>query len=810
MNVFRVPRYREALTTRRTRSLYFIAFLLVATVTLGSLVYASVLLWVEPYAGLRWNVQSGLVYKVDRTSPSARAGIQSGDRILLVNGVPPLKGYPVYRNKQQDLTITLTFARSNHIYRVPVQLAPPPWWVRVRRLVPLLVALAFWGTSLSVWIFHYEHSVTRVFFLTSQISAALLAVGAMTTVYTAYVSWSITAFRLLLIAVAPVVLHFFTLFPHQISSTLRRRLLIPTYGVAFLLALMTWLVDRESPLSVQPYWALNRIYVVLVFAVALFVAFRRWEDASVQALRYRRLLAMSMGLSITPLLMLSFIPEIVQGTPLVDYTWTFLFLMVIPMTYAHALWAGELGTVDWVLSRTLAHLVLSGIFIIIYLFLFLWMENIVPFARRMSPLAVAGLAVMAAALFTPTRRYLLHFADRFLYGGWYDYRATLQELSQKLRGIIRVEDLADLLVHRLSEALRLRGAVLLLATGEQFVPVQTVGIFARALPRPFTTNGCVTGTLVCMNRPMTPAQIQQALVGADMTPEERAWVYLPDVALWLPLLHGQKLEGVLLLGKRISGDPLESEDLRLLDILAAHAATAAENIRLVESLRARVEEVKQLYAQLAQAREEERKHLARELHDVVLQDVINAYVTLDRVITGPNGNDQEQLRWVHEQILRTIQALRRLCTELRPPALDITDLRSAIEGLVEDVRRESGLEISLTFPEGGYQALDGLPDAVSITLYRVLQEILANVRRHARAKHVHVRVHKQSGWIGLEVEDDGQGFVVPPRLSLFVRERHYGLAGLEERVQGVGGRLKVQSAPGRGTLVRVHLPLQVD
>ncbi len=724
-------------TTQRRLSMYFVAYLLVALLTLALLVYASVR-----------TLQA--VYFV-RSAPRALSTLDA---------------------------------------------------------LPLPVALVFWATSLSVWIFHHRHRTTQLFFLTSQMIAALLALNTMPASALADTPWRTVLFWLLFIAVAPLALHFFTLFPYQTPTALRRYLLAPAYGMALLLILMFLLTHWTSPTYRRLFGELSRVYVAVTFVVALFVAFRRWKGATPRALRYRRLLAMGVILGITPALFLSFIPEIVLGIRLVEYPWTLLFLVALPLTYAFALRTGKLGQVDWVLSRTLAHLVLSGMFLLIYLVLFLWLDNRFSFMRETSPLVVAGLAVVAAAFFSPARRALLYLADRFLYGGWYDYRATLQELSQRLRGIIRLDDLANLLVDRLRQVLRLQGALFLLNNGDHLVPVRAAGVLDGQSLLPLPSDGPVGTFLVRAGRPITSLQIRQALRTTSLSPDESAWLDLPDVALWLPLVRGKRLEGLLLLGRRSSGDPLEPEDVRLLDIVVAHAATAVENIRLVESLQDRVEEVKQLYTQLAQAREEERKHLARELHDVVLQDVINAYVSLDQVLATTEAMDTEHLRWAHDQILRSIRTLRRLCTELRPPALDITDLRSAIEGLVDDIRRESGLAISLAFPEGGYQALDGLPDTVSVTLYRVLQEALSNVRRHAQARHIYVRVSKGPEWIGLEVEDDGRGFVVPSRLSMFVRDKHYGLAGLEERVQAVGGRMEVWSAPRQGTRVRVQLPLR--
>lgn len=706
------------------------------------------------------------------------------------------------------LTLVVLVYAGVHTLQAVYPLRSIPWTLKILEGLPLLVAFVFWAISLGVWIFHHRHQVTRLFFLTSQVIAALLALKTMPAFDLTYTSWDTVLFSLLFIAVAPLALHFFTLFPAQIPTALRRYLLIPAYGIALLLAGMFLFMNRGPLPSRKFFQELTRVYVAVTFVVALFVAFRYWEGASPRALQYRRLLAMGLILGITPALFLSFIPEILLKTRLVEYPWTLLFLVAVPLTYALALRTGKLGRVDRVLSRTLAHLILSGVFLVIYLVLFWWLDNRFSFMHETSPLVIAGLAVVAAAFFSPVRRVLLHFADRFLYGGWYDYRSTLQELSQRLRGVIRPDDLALLLVDHLSQALRLRGALFLLASEEHLVPVRATGVFEGQSWPPLSTGGHLSEFLVQVGRPVTSEQVRQALSASPLSAEEKMWIGLPNVTLWLPLMRDRRLEGVLLLGGRVSGDPLESEDLRLLNIVAAHAATAVENVRLVESLQARVEEVKRLYAQLALAREEERKRLARELHDVVLQDLINAYVTLDQVRGALGEDNRELFDRSHEQILHTIHTLRRLCTELRPPALDITDLRSAIEGLVDDVRRESDLEITLSFPEGGYRVFEDLSDVISITLFRALQETLANVRRHAQARRVHVEVRKEAGRVELWVEDDGRGFSVPSRLSILVRDQHYGLVGVAERVQAVGGTLDVSSAPGRGTRVRVSIPLQ--
>ncbi len=271
-------------------------------------------------------------------------------------------------------------------------------------------------------------------------------------------------------------------------------------------------------------------------------------------------------------------------------------------------------------------------------------------------------------------------------------------------------------------------------------------------------------------------------------------------------MRGGVLQGLLLLAPRHADEPFDAQERHLLGTLSSAAAIAAENVRLFYRLRRRAEEVNQLYAQLAQAREEERKHVARELHDRVIQDLINVYHYLDE--EGPRlaPTPREHVEAVRAKILTLVNTLREICAELRPPALDNLDLGLVVQRYVEDVQEETGLPISLHLPENRYEALGGLPEAVSLTLFRTLQEALTNVRRHARATQVRVSLTVNGRDVILVVEDNGQGFDCPPRLADLIHRGHYGLAGMQERLALIGGTLHVTSVPGQGTVLRARVP----
>jgi signal transduction histidine kinase len=257
------------------------------------------------------------------------------------------------------------------------------------------------------------------------------------------------------------------------------------------------------------------------------------------------------------------------------------------------------------------------------------------------------------------------------------------------------------------------------------------------------------------------------------------------------------------LGSREAGPPrFDRDERRTIQALAFSAAVAAENVELVEALRGKAAEVNRLYAKVLSSREEEQKRIARELHDGVVQDLIDL---LFRLESGALGETKERV--FREKLRQVIDNTRRLCAELRPSALDDLDLPLAIQGYVEEVRGNFGLDVRLEIGVDGDERFEGVPEEARVSIFRVLQEGLMNVERHARASRVEVELRADAGEMILELRDDGRGFECPTRLSSLVLEGRFGLAGAQERVNLLGGVLEVESRPGRGTRLTARIPL---
>jgi signal transduction histidine kinase len=231
-----------------------------------------------------------------------------------------------------------------------------------------------------------------------------------------------------------------------------------------------------------------------------------------------------------------------------------------------------------------------------------------------------------------------------------------------------------------------------------------------------------------------------------------------------------------------------------------HQKLAVENARLYARMR--------FYArQVIQAEEEERERIARELHDETIQLLIAIARRLDLLATQPQGltpATQQLLGSVQELLRDTQRGMRRFVRGLRPPTLDHLGLVAATRGLVKDLARETGLEADLQVTGEARR----LTPEQELALFRIVQEALRNVRRHAEASRVLVQLAFRPDRVQITIDDDGRGFDVPERTDDLLTIGKLGLIGIDERARGLGGTLTLQSELGRGTVVTVEVPLQ--
>jgi signal transduction histidine kinase len=262
-------------------------------------------------------------------------------------------------------------------------------------------------------------------------------------------------------------------------------------------------------------------------------------------------------------------------------------------------------------------------------------------------------------------------------------------------------------------------------------------------------------------------------------------------ALYVPLVARGRTIGVVIAHDKQGGaTPTFSEDdLRLAESLAARAAVAVDLSERVS---------RDAVRRVVEAQELERARLARELHDETGQALTSILLGLKPLERAAESAEvREAVASLRELVVSTLQNVRRLAVELRPAALDDFGLVPAVERLASTFADQSGLTVDLEAQLGEERLT---PDAET-TLYRVIQEALTNIAKHAGASHVSVLLQRKDGAVVAVVEDDGAGFDVGS-----TRADSLGFAGMRERLSLAGGRLQLESAPGSGTTVVAEVP----
>lgn len=279
------------------------------------------------------------------------------------------------------------------------------------------------------------------------------------------------------------------------------------------------------------------------------------------------------------------------------------------------------------------------------------------------------------------------------------------------------------------------------------------------------------------------------------------------VTVVVPMLVEERVVGAFGVASK-SSSPLATDVEHLTDI-SWQLGLALDNVQHYEkaqdSLRelARTQAALQGYVRLAtEAQEEERKRLAREIHDETIQSlvIIKGYLETASPMQTPAEN---RLDDANAMLTRTIDGLRRLSRDLRPPILDDLGVPQAIEGLGIEFTDRTGVPVTVT-TEGEQRRFDAKAELV---FYRIAQEALRNVEKHSDACHVSVKLRLGADGAMLQVADDGCGFEPDEAFRDRADAHGLGLRGMQERTKLIGGSLSIESQPGQGALIEVRAPV---
>jgi signal transduction histidine kinase len=363
-----------------------------------------------------------------------------------------------------------------------------------------------------------------------------------------------------------------------------------------------------------------------------------------------------------------------------------------------------------------------------------------------------------------------------------------RDIADAISGVPDLDRVLELVVKRGRALVSAQTVLILLREGQQLVIAASAGRAADARGRRIPIARSTSGQILQRGQ---PERITDVAARLRITPEQLG---VPDAhcALLVPMLHRGAGIGVLAAFDRgPEAGTFTAEDEQLLRTFAMSAANAVAINQSVEAERLR---------SMVAAADSERSRWARELHDQTLQSLGALRVSLASIVgRGDAAARDEGIRRAIGDVELEIGNLRGIITDLRPAILDDLGLNAALESLL-DRRRSAGLEIigELTLNAPGAERAQLSPD-LETAVYRIVQEALTNVAKHARAQTARVSVSLSGDGVLIEVQDDGVGFDTDEQTTGF------GLTGMRERAYLAGGRLEVESGE-LGTSVRVRLP----
>jgi signal transduction histidine kinase len=370
---------------------------------------------------------------------------------------------------------------------------------------------------------------------------------------------------------------------------------------------------------------------------------------------------------------------------------------------------------------------------------------------------------------------------------WSRQLQSLNEVGNALATETALDKLLDLIVRRLRELLEARVVALALPSGSAELRFAAVAGADELLGTTISRFESKSGAVLDRRR----GERIDSVIDDPEVHQEVSRQLAARTGMWVPLIGREEAIGVLEIHDKQGPDArFTHDDFRLAEAFASRAAVAVELSQRV---------AREAVRRVVQAQELERSRLARELHDETGQAFTSILLGLkpleEALAEHPARAALAELR---EHVVRALQDVRRLAVELRPAVLDDYGLVPALERLIDAFSEKSEVRVDFHSALGETR----LPSEVETALYRVVQESLTNIVKHADAKQISISLARRESGLAAVIEDDGAGFD-----QRTVREGGVGLLGMRERLALIDGRLEIESRPGAGTTVVAEVPL---
>ena len=761
-----------------------------------------------PFPGFSWSYVSGMVNDVDSRYPASNQ-ISVGDQIISINGSSVYKARQLAGSKIGDIAV-FDVRREGITFQIKVLLERLPISTLLLWLSIFPVCLAFWLVGIIVLLYNYSDKLANLFFVLCQIFSLTLSLGSVSAVGPLWTGW---VFGSMLWWIGPMLLSLHLGFSNP-SYPRIRKVTRYLYGLALLLCLFDFsrlYLGMAGPILFLKYiWLAS----LLLLSAAILIHYSTTAK-NLEQRRKVRIVGLSALMSFTPFVFLSLLPEILVKK-YIPYEISLLAIIILPLGYCYAILRYRLIHIENYVSRSVAYVSIVFAIGAIYGLVYFIAPQILPGNNQQSlaGLAVAILLILATS---PLYRWMQRQIDTVFYGGWLDDSASIKKISEAITEVKGdIHSISLTLCNALQTSLHLEYVNLLLYDGRlvssMAVPAAAAAP-AAASQKPVSLNPQIASLLLTnlpasVNRYFgTGEEVQQFLAGDD---QSRSLILGAKPRLWLLIGGKTSHEGFLLLGPRMSGGELMSNDFRVLEVVIRQAGAALENEFLLDQIIRRTGQITELHRQVERVREEERKRIARDLHDNIVQSLVGINYQLANLRTRVNDDTSEELSGLQDNLRQVMREVRQICADLRPPALDSLGLVPALQARLLEIKSQGVFDLVFDFHPDSISKING-SDERELFIYRFVNEAVINAQKHASAHHVRVSLQiSDDNCITILVEDDGIGFEPPANLDLLVTDKHFGLIGLYEQANTLGGKIQIESAREKGCRILAVLPGTTD
>ena len=763
----------------------FVTFLLILFYNITYYVFVPVTgVWLD-YSNQVLN--TAIIGRLNPGGPGELAGLRVGDIVKSIDG-REIKNLnvPIHQPKKPGDIEVYVVQRDQQTLTIPLQVGSYADHLDyLANIIPIeLLSLAIYSLGLFILFFSRPADIRARLVAIVWVLAGI----AITTTGPGYVSCAWFAPEWTMLAFSAAI--FFTIAAHlyfpvpTLSDRARNFILSILFGLSLVLAIsyiaqqILNAVQQVYPRTTITADAINYVfYLSCLLSIGLLLKNRFFiKDKDIK--RQTGIIFLGTLIGFLPFFLFSELPSLMFGRDsrfiLIPSYISILFMILIPISYGYVIYQRKLLKIDFIINRAIVLFLMTlGI-----LFTSLIILSLVSILFNLpSQVAIAGsiLCVLVTLPSTTFQKRIQMQVDRILYGSYYDYTSVTSSLSNRLAQTIDRPTFIKLLLHDLPAEMKVEKSALLLLEGNK-LELQDTYDHAFSI----THDDELSKMLSADQRPVR-AQNVWNIVSSDTNDR---WIQFHWAQLFVPIFYRNTLYGILILGDRTVGDIYSNQDLQIVGTVGQQAALSIANIILVEALRG-------LTRQLVRSDEEQRKKVARDLHNSVLQNLF--FVKQRLTQSDPEASTQ---------LDRVITTLRQTIKAQRPSLLD-QGLILALDDLINDMEHLAGDTLLILWRNNLKEGIK-LPDEQVTSVYRIVQESLFNVLKHSQADQVIVTARKDDGFLELTIEDDGVGISNDGQGQ---DDQHYGFLNMKERATMIGADLNISSEAGKGTTVTVKLEI---